>query len=189
MFAQRFHPSMRFAAGPRREIGIRTVFNILGPLTNPAGAQSQLLGLADAGVAETMAQVLRKLGCRHAVVVHGVDGIDEVSISDATRVWELKDGTVSAYSVAPEDVGLTRAPAESIRVESAEESARVVRGVLEGKKGPPRDVVLLNAAAALLAADAVPSLREGIEAAGKAIDDGSALGKVEALAELSQRLE
>ena len=189
MFAQRFHPSMRFAAGPRREIGIRTVFNILGPLTNPAGAQSQLLGLADAGVAETMAQVLRKLGCRHAVVVHGVDGIDEVSISDATRVWELKDGTVSAYSVAPEDVGLTRAPAESIRVESAEESARVVRGVLEGKKGPPRDVVLLNAAAALLAADAVPSLREGTEAAGKAIDDGSALGKVEALAELSQRLE
>lgn len=189
MFAQRFHPSMRFAAGPRREIGIRTVFNILGPLTNPAGAGAQLIGVADAGMAERMAAVLGMLGSSHALVVHGGDGLDEISLSGDTAVWELKDGAVSSYTVAPEDLGLGRAGVEALRVGSAEESARMVRGVLEGSPGPARDVVLANSAGALLAADRVTTLQEGIVVAAESIDSGRARQKLEALVELSQRLE
>ena len=123
MFAQRYHPSMRFAAGPRREIGIRNVFNILGPLTNPANADAYLMGVADADMAEKMAQVLGRLGSSHALVVHGMDGMDEITLSDATQVWEMKEGKVSEYTISPEDLGFSRAPREALGISSAGESA------------------------------------------------------------------
>ena len=189
MFAQRYHPSMRFAAGPRREIGIRTVFNILGPLTNPAGAKTHLLGVADPSVAEKMAQVLGRLGSTHALVVHGMDGLDEITLGDDTQVWEMKDGSVSAYAISPEEAGLGRASRESLRADAVDESTRMLRDVLERKPGPPRDVVLLNSAAALLAADRVATLKDGVALASESIDSGAALQKLDALIELSQRLE
>lgn len=189
MFAQRFHPSMRFAAGPRREIGIRTVFNILGPLTNPAGASAQLIGVADPGLGETMADVLGRLGSTHALVVHGVDRLDEISLDGPTQVWELKGGTVSAYTVTPEDLGLPRGDRTELQVGDAEESAAVLRGVLAGETGPARDIVLANAAGALLAADRVATLREGVVLAAESIDSGAARERLKALVDLSQSLE
>ena len=189
MFAQTFHPSMKFAAGPRREIGIRTVFNILGPLTNPAGAISQVIGVADPSVAENLANVLRLLGSKRALVVHGADGLDEVTLGDDTHVWELKEGAVSSYDVTPEDFGLSPADAGTLKVSSAEESADMMRNVLQGQAGPERDVVLANAAAALMAADIVSTLEDGVQVAAQAIDSGSARQKLESLVELSQKLE
>ena len=189
MFAQKFHPSMRFAAAPRREIGIRTVFNILGPLTNPAGATSQLIGVADPAVGETMANVLGRLGSSHALVVHGSDGLDEMTLGGETQVWELRDGAVSTSAVTPEDLGLGRTQPDELRVGSAEESAAVLRSVLDGSAGPARDMVLANAAGALLAADRVSTLKEGVTVAAESIDSGDARGKLDALVELSQRLE
>ena len=189
MFAQTFHPSMRFAAGPRREIGIRTVFNILGPLTNPASATAQLIGVADPAVGEKMATVLGRLGSNHALVVHGKDGLDEISLSDETQVWELKDGSVSEYTITPEDIGLGRIRKGDLEVVGAEESAAVVRRVLQGEAGPARDVVLANAGATLVAADKANTIAEGVALAARSIDDGSALAKLDALIELSQKLE
>ena len=189
MFAQVFHPSMRFAAGPRREIGIRTVFNILGPLTNPAGAKAQLIGVADPGVGATMADVLRRLGSTHALVVHGNDGLDEISLGDTTQVWELRDGAVTQSSATPEGLGLGRVGKDELKVGSAEESARTLREVLGGAHGPARDVVLANAAGALVAADVAASLKEGVELAAQSIDSGSAKQKLDALVKLSQTLE
>ena len=189
MFAQTFHPSMKFASGPRREIGIRTVFNILGPLTNPAGAISQVIGVADPSVAENLANVLRLLGSKRALVVHGADGLDEVTLGDDTHVWELKEGAVSSYDVTPEDFGLSTAAAGTLKVTSAEESADMMRKVLQGQAGPERDVVLANAAAALMAADIVSTLEDGVQVAAQAIDGGRARQKLEALVELSQKLE
>lgn len=189
MFAQRFHPSMRFAAPPRREIGIRTVFNILGPLTNPAGAKSQLIGVADPLTAPKMAQALGMLGSRRALVVHGDDGMDEITIAGATRIWELSDGAVSEYAVTPESLGLQRAPIDAIRAVDAAQSADTLRAALGGKPGPARDVTLLNAAAALLAADKAPSLQDGIAAAAKSIDNGSAQQRLNDFITISQSLE
>jgi len=188
MFAQTFHPSMRYAAGPRREIGIRTVFNILGPLTNPAGARSQLIGVADAGVAEMMASVLATLGSTHAVVVHGRDGLVEITLSDATDVWELRDGKVSTYSVTPEELGLERVNNADIGIADAQEGAQKVRDVLGGAAGPERRMVLANAAGALLAADKAATLPDGVALAAESIDNGAALGKFDALVELSQKI-
>ena len=188
MFAQRFHPSMRFAAGPRREIGIRTVFNILGPLTNPAGAKTQLIGVAGPKVAETMAEVLRRLGSSHALVVHGADGLDEITLGDETHVWELKDGKVSSYSVSPEDLGLGRVARDDLRVAGVEESTQTLRDVLQGRHGAARDVVLANAAGALVAAGRAATLKEGVPLAAESIDSGAAKDKLDALVELSQRL-
>ena len=189
MFAQRYHPSMRFAAGPRREIGIRTVFNILGPLTNPAGATTQLIGVSDYSVGEVMAHVLRSLGSTHALVVHGADGLDEISLGDVTHVWELKDGEVSSYTISPEELGFERVRRNDLKIGSPKESARVLREVLEGWPGPPRNVVLVNAAGALLVAGRVVTLKEGIGVAARSIDDGKATRKLDALVELSQKLE
>lgn len=189
MFAQTFHPSMRFAAGPRREIGIRTVFNILGPLTNPASATAQLIGVADPAVGEKIATVLGRLGSDHALVVHGKDGLDEISLSEATQVWEIKGGSVSEYTITPEEMGLGRVPNDDLEVGGAEESAVIVRRVLQGKSGPTRDVVLANAGATLVAADRANTIAEGVILAARAIDDGSALAKLDALVELSQKLE
>ena len=189
MFAQGFHPSMRFAATPRREIGIRTVFNILGPLTNPAGAGAQVIGVADASMANKMAQVLGRLGSRRALVVHGSDGLDEISITGPTRIWELEDGNVSGYEISPEDAGLSRAPLNEIQASDAEASARIFRAVLQGEPGASRDIVVLNAAAALLAGELVGSLEEGVQAAAASVDSGKALQSLEAFVALSQVLE
>jgi anthranilate phosphoribosyltransferase len=189
MFAQRYHPSMRFAAGPRREIGIRTVFNILGPLTNPARARSHLLGVADATVAEKMAQVLGRLGAEHALVVHAADGLDEITISGSTHVWEVKAGSVDSYDLSPNDLGFQSAPRDALRADSVDDSTRMLRAVLAGELGPTRDIVLMNAAAALLAADNVGSLKEGVAASAESIDSGRALAKLESLISLSQDLE
>ena len=189
MFAQGFHPSMRFAAGPRREIGIRTVFNILGPLTNPAGAGAQVIGVADASMASKMAQVLGRLGSSRALVVHGNDGLDEITIADSTRVWELKNGDVSEYDISPDDFGLSVASLDDIQASDAEASASMLRDVLSGKTGAARDVVLLNAAAALLAANMVLSIPTGVEIAADAIDTGSAMRRMESFVALSQELE
>ena len=189
MFAQGYHPSMRFAAGPRREIGIRTVFNILGPLTNPAGADRQVIGVADPSMADRMARVLGQLGSRKALVVHGSDGMDEITITGPSTIWQLENGEVTEFEVTPGDLGVSVSPADSIRATSSEHSARIARSVLSGESGPARDVVLLNAAAALVAADRSDSLAAGVELAARSIDSGEAQAKLDAVVELSQSLD
>ena len=188
MFAPNFHPAMKYAAAPRREIGIRTVFNILGPLTNPAGAKAQVLGVAEGSLTMKMAQVLELLGCHHALVVHGEDGLDEITPGGRTTVCELKEGTINSYSLAPEDLGFRRATRESLKGGSAQDNADLLRRVLEGEKGPRRDIVLMNAAAAIVAGDRAANLEEGIEIAKEAIDSRKALEKLEGLIGISQSL-
>ena len=189
MFAQGFHPSMRFAAGPRREIGIRTVFNILGPLTNPAGAGAQVIGVADASMASKMAQALSRLGSRRALVVHGNDGLDEISVAAPTHVWELNDGAVNEYNISPADFDMSTASLDDIQASDAATSANTLRNVLNGKAGAVRDIVLLNAAAALLAGDIVETLQEGVDVAAQSIDSGNATKSMQAFIVLSQSLE
>ncbi len=189
MFAQTFHPSMRFAAGPRREIGIRTVFNMLGPLTNPAGAKSQLIGVANPELGEKMAQVLAILGSEHSLVVHGVDGLDEMTLSGESHVWELKDGKIESYTVTPTDLGFDKVHSGELRVGSAAESAKVLRDVLNGAAGPTRNVVVVNAAAGLLAVDRVGTLNQGVKVASESIDSGIAQAKLDEFVTLSQTLE
>jgi anthranilate phosphoribosyltransferase len=174
MFAPAFHPAMRFAAGPRREIGVRSVFNILGPLTNPAGASSQVLGVADAAIGEKMIEVLGRLGCRHALVVHGEDGLDEMTLGGPTLVYELKGGDIRSYRVTPEEVGVRRASGQAVKGGSPEQNAATMRAVFGGETGPLRDIVLLNSAAALVAADKAATLAEGVPLAARAIDSGAA---------------
>lgn len=188
MFAPVFHPAMKYAAVPRREIGIRTVFNILGPLTSPAGAEAQVLGVADGSLVEKLALVLQGLGCHHALVVHGEDGLDEITVTGKTRVCELKDGAVNSYSISPDDFGLPRSGLDSLKGSTLEENAALLRGVLAGTPGPRRDVVLMNTAAALLAGDKVAKLQEGVALAKEVIDSGHALAKLEQLIEFSQSL-
>ena len=185
LFAQVFHPAMRHAAGPRRELGFRTVFNILGPLSNPAGATRQVLGVYDPSLTERMARVLGLLGAERALVVHGAGGMDELSTLGTTRVSELGGGKVVNYEIAPEDVGLGRARLEDLLGGAPEVNARMVREVLDGVPGPRRDIVLLNAAAALVAADRARSLREGIALAAESIDSGRARAALDALVEYS----
>ena len=174
MFAPKFHPAMRYAMGPRRELGVRTVFNILGPLTNPAGARSQLLGAARPEMAAMIAAVLARLGTHHALVVHGQEGLDEISLAGPSTVHEVCDGAVRSYELRPEDVGLRPAPLEAVRGGTPEENAARLRAVLSGERGPLRDIVVLNAAAALVAADIAGGMAEGIERAAAAIDSGAA---------------
>lgn len=188
MFAPTLHTSMKHVAPVRKEIGMRTIFNLLGPLTNPAMAGAQVMGVFSPNLTEPLARVLGNLGCRHALVVHGLDGVDEISISGPTVVSEMEDGLVHTYRVIPEDVGIARAPREYIRGGTKEENAAITEAVLGGEKGPRRDVVLLNAAAALLATGAARSLREGVGIAEQSIDSGAALRTLEALRRLSQQL-
>ena len=189
MFAPSFHPAMKYAAAPRREIGIRTVFNILGPLTNPARAEYQVIGVPSENLGKKIALTLRHLGIRHALVVHGLDGMDELSITDRSRVWELgKDETIRDYYVSPEDVGLKRAPATAVTGGTPAENAKILRLVLEGEKTPRRDVVLRNTAAALVIGDRVVTLQQGVVLSGEIIDSGKALEKLEQLIEFSQSL-
>jgi len=186
MFAQAFHPAMKHVAGPRREIGVRTVFNVLGPLTNPAGAAHQLLGVARAELAPLLAEALGRLGARHALVVHGHGGLDELSLSGPSAVHELLDGALREYGVSPEDVGLSPAPNEAVRGGSPEENAAALRGVLDGETGPLRDITLLNAAAALVAAGLAAGLKDGVALAARAVDAGAARDKLDAFVALTR---
>ena len=188
MFAPVFHPAMKYAAAPRREIGIRTVFNILGPLTNPASARAQVLGVAEGSLGEKLALVLQSLGCHHALVVHGEDGLDEITLTGKTQVCELRDGNIKSYIISPEDFGFSRASLDSLKGSTAGENASRLRSVLAGALGPQRDVVLMNAAAALVVGDKAASLREGVALAKEVIDDGRALVKLEQLIGFSQSL-
>ncbi|PLX83595.1 MAG: anthranilate phosphoribosyltransferase [Desulfuromonas sp.] len=185
LFAPALHGAMRHAIGPRREIGIRTVFNILGPLTNPAGADRQVLGVYQEDLVEVMANVLVELGCRKGFVVHGMDGMDEVTLTGPTRVGEIRDGAVTLSTVEPEDFGLTRCKLSDLQGGDATRNAAIVRAILDGEKGPRRDVVLLNSAFALVAADLAPDLPAALERAASAIDSGEALARLEGLARVT----
>lgn len=173
LFAPVFHPSFRFAAVPRRELSIRTVFNVLGPLCNPAGAKYQALGVADGALAAKMADVLLRLGVERAIVFHATDGMDELSVASPSFVIEI-DGRRKEYELDPADLGLAKAPIETIRGGGPEENARVAKELLEGAKGPRRDVVLLNTSAALRAAGLAKDWKEGLGLAAEAIDSGRA---------------
>ncbi|MCB1734411.1 MAG: anthranilate phosphoribosyltransferase [Gammaproteobacteria bacterium] len=189
LFAPKHHGAMKHAIGPRREMGVRTVFNVLGPLTNPAGAPNQVLGVFAGSLVEPLAEVLKQLGSRHVMVVHAEDGMDEISIGSPTRVAELKDGVVNAYEIAPEDFDIARADVASLAVDGAEESLAVIRGVLSGETtGPAADIVALNAAAAIYTAGISVSFAEGLVLARDAMSSGAAARKLAALVELSNRL-
>jgi|DewCreStandDraft_5_1066085.scaffolds.fasta_scaffold00136_66 anthranilate phosphoribosyltransferase len=181
LFAPRFHLAMKHALAPRKEIGIRTVFNILGPLTNPAGAQYQILGVADPSLVEVMAACLLELGVRRAMVVHGLDGMDELSICAPTQVAEVDQGAIRTYTLDPDGVGLSRSDLAAISGGTLEENARIALSVLQGEQGPRRDAVVLNAAAGLYVSGHVGDLREGIALACKSIDSGAALDRLVAL--------
>ena len=182
MFAPMLHGAMKYAIGPRREIGIRTIFNILGPLTNPAGANVYVMGVFTPDLIETLAHVLNNFGVKRALVVCGEGNIDEITITGETKVADLKDGKVSTYSITPEELGLTRASLEDIKgSETAEASAMQLRDVLEGKPGACLDIVLMNAGAGLMAAGKADDLKAGVEFAREIIVSGAALAKMEAL--------
>jgi anthranilate phosphoribosyltransferase len=181
LFAPALHAAMRHVAPVRREMGIRTIFNLLGPLTNPAGAERQVVGVYRGEMVPVLAGALGRLGSIRAMVVHGFDGLDEITITGPTRVAEWVDDDVLEYEIRPEQVGMTVAPIESIRGGDAAENAGFVRSVLAGEPGPRRDVVLLNAGAALVVAGVAGDLASGVAAAEESIDSGMALGKLESL--------
>lgn len=185
LFAPALHGAMKHAIGPRREIGIRTIFNILGPLTNPAGADRQVLGVYDEKLVDVLARVLVRLGCRRGFVVHGLDGMDEVTLTGPTRIGEIRDGTVGLSTIEPEDFGLRRCSLADLQGGDAAANAAIVRAVLAGSRGPKRDVVLLNAAYALVAAGLAKEVETGLEQARRAIDDGLALAQLEGLIRLT----
>jgi anthranilate phosphoribosyltransferase len=187
MFAPLFHPAMKFAAGPRREIGIRTVFNILGPLTNPAGAHAQVIGVAARPLVERMAEALALLGTHHALIVHGDDGVDEISICAPTQVAEVRDGQVRSYEIEPETFGFRRASPDEVRGADAQTNAEITRAILAGESGARRSVVLLNAAAALVAGGLAPTFDDGVDRAARAIDSGAAAETLRRLVEVSRR--
>lgn len=178
-FAQKYHTSMKYVGAIRKELGIRTVFNILGPLTNPASPSRQLLGVYDASLVEPLARVLYSLGVKQGMVVYGQDKLDEISLSSATSVCEFRDGEYKSYEICPEDFGLTRCDKEDLKGGSPEENAKIVRAVLGGEKGPRRDVVLMNAGAALYISGKAESLEAGVRLAAELIDSGAAMRKLE----------
>lgn len=186
MFAQRHHSAMRHAIGPRRELGTRTIFNLLGPLTNPASAQNQVLGVFDGQWVRPLAEVLQQLGSKHAMVVHGDDGMDEISCTGPTQVAELHDGEIVEYTISPEEFGLNRATLADIQVGSPEESLAVVKAIFSGAKGAPRDIVCLNAGAAIYVGHQAENLKEGVQRAGEVLDSGAASTTLDQLVKLSQ---
>lgn len=187
LFAPALHPAMKYAIGPRREIAIRTIFNILGPLTNPARAAHQLMGVYDGSLTEKLAEVLGKLGSKHVLVVHGEDGLDEISITGKTKISELKEGDIRTYSIYPDEFGLTISNINEIKGGEANENAKILQDILNGENGPKRDAVLLNAAGALLAADKVPNFAEGIALAANSIDSGAALNSLNCLIDFTNK--
>jgi anthranilate phosphoribosyltransferase len=192
MFAPGFHPATKFAGAPRREIGIRTIFNVLGPLTNPAHVEYQVVGVPDEDLGEKLIQVLQRLGLKHALAVNGLNGMDEISISGKSKIWELYNGEITSYFIIPDDFGLTIAEAEEVKGGSPQENAEMLLSVLEGTAGPRRDVVLMNAAAAMVVGGktgqpaGLSALKDGLEIAADAIDGGRAANKLKALVELSR---
>lgn len=181
MFAQKHHGAMKYAIGPRREMAVRTIFNLLGPLTNPAKAPHQVLGVFDKRWVKPMAEVLQKLGSKHVLVVHAEDGLDEISIGAETHVAELKNNEITTYTIQPEDFGLSRSDVSKLTVSNAHDSLTLIKQIFAGKLGPARDIVVLNAGAAIYAADIVDSLSQGITMAAKVIDSGAATQKLNAL--------
>ena len=187
LFAQNYHLSMKYVAGVRKELSIRTIFNILGPLTNPAGASMQVLGVYEKELVEPLTEVIKNLGVKSAVVVYGVDGMDEISVSDKTFVCELKDGKTMSYEISPEYFDMELSSKEDIVGGDAKENAEITLSVLNGEKGPKRNAVLLNSAAGLYIAGKVKSLREGVELAADIIDSGKALKQLERFIECTNR--
>jgi len=181
MFAPNFHPAMRYAAPVRKKLGVRTIFNVLGPLANPASATHQVLGVYEASLTETMAKVLSQLGSEHVMVVHGEDGMDEISISSATQVSELKNKSITTYTIKPTDFGFDMADLKTIQVENVDASKAMMLDVLKGDKGPHRDITLLNAGAAIYVSGLTSTLKEGIEKAALVIDQGLSSKKLESL--------
>jgi anthranilate phosphoribosyltransferase len=189
LFAPRHHSAMRHAVGPRKEMGVRTLFNLLGPLTNPAGAPNQVLGVFSADWLEPLAMVLDKLGSVHVLVVHAEDGLDEISIGSSTQIAELKQGEVSRYRIAPEQFGVSACDVQSLAVEGPGESLARLREALDDVPGPARDIVVLNSGAAIYASGVAASLEAGVEAARLAISSGEAKRKLDALVELTNRFQ
>jgi anthranilate phosphoribosyltransferase len=187
LFAPQHHSAMKHAIGPRKEMGVRSVFNLLGPLTNPAGAPNQVLGVFSDDWVEPLAQVLKRLGSEHVLVVHAEDGLDEISIGAPTHVAELKDGVIAVYSVTPEDFGLQRADVASLAVADAQQSLAMIRDVLENRAGPARDIVTLTAGAAIYAAGLAASLADGVARAGEVLQSGKAKATLEALVRVSNK--
>ncbi|MGB2884840.1 MAG: anthranilate phosphoribosyltransferase, partial [Dehalococcoidia bacterium] len=186
LFAPLLHPAMKHALGPRQEIGLRTIFNILGPLSNPASARRQLLGVYDSSLTELMAEVLRTLGAEHALVVHGADGLDELSVTGPNKISRVYDSQIETYHLDPQELGLPRAELGDLAGGTIEDNAAITKALLKGERGPKRDIVLLNAAAVFIAGGMVASFDEGLVLAAKAIDSGNALSKLEQLIEFSQ---
>jgi anthranilate phosphoribosyltransferase len=188
LFAPLFHPAMKFAIGPRREMGIRTIFNILGPITNPAGARRQILGVFADKLTEILAAVLGKLGAIDAMVVHGEDGLDEISISGKTKVSRFKEGNVENFFIQPEDFGILRGTIDNIRGGNKETNASITLSILKGEKGFKRDIVLMNSAVAIIIAGRTEDLKEAFNMASESIDSGKALKKLEEVKRLSNEL-
>ncbi len=181
LYAPTLHKAMKHAIGPRREMGIRTVFNILGPLTNPAQATAQVLGVYAAELTQPIAQVLQSLGCRRAYVIHGEDGLDEITTTSRTRVSELKDGEILNYYLQPQDFGIAIAELNQLRGGDPKENMRLALDILKGERGPRRDIVLLNAAAAIAVAGRASDIEGGLELAAESLDSGTAFEKLERL--------
>jgi anthranilate phosphoribosyltransferase len=186
LFAPVLHPSMKFAIGPRREIGIRTLFNILGPLSNPAGARHGVLGVYSRDLALTLAEAAAALGAKRLFVVHGLDGLDEITTTTGTRVAEVKEGDVITYEIKPQDLGLPTASSDDLAGGDAAANAAILRDILAGKKGPQRDIVLANSAAAIVAGGKAATLKDGIAVAAHAVDSGAAMHKLDRLVEATQ---
>ena len=186
LFAPALHGAMKYAIGPRKEIGIRTIFNILGPLTNPAGADRQVLGVYRRELVEPMTRVLKKLGCKKGFIVHGSDGMDEITLTGPTSIGEIGDD-LRFYDIRPEDYGLTPCSLDELKGGDADRNAEIVKGILKGEKGPRRDVVLLNSAFALVTAEKVSSVNDGLKLAAEILDSGKALDKLEGLVEMTNR--
>jgi anthranilate phosphoribosyltransferase len=184
LFAPRLHPAFKAVAGIRRELGVRTIFNVLGPLANPAGARHQVMGVYEARWVPIIGGVLAALGARHAFVVHG-DGLDEITVTGMTHICEVKEGSLDRYSMLPEDIGLGRHPIEALAGGDAADNARILRDILDGQQGGPREAVLANAAAALVTAGAARDLRQGVRVAAESIDTGAAREKLKQLARIT----
>lgn len=189
MFAPGHHSAMKHAIGPRKEMGTRTIFNVLGPLTNPAGVPNLVLGVFSSELLEPLAEVLQQLGCRHVMVVHSRDGLDEISIGDTTDVAELKDGQIRLYSIQPEQFGFKRAPLDTVRVDDAAQSLELIYSVLEDEAGPARDIVCMNAGAAIYATGLADSLADGVKKAAEVISSGEARNRLDRLVMRTQGFE
>ena len=189
MFAPNFHQAMKHAITPRRELGIRTVFNVLGPLTNPAGVKGQVLGVFDPDLTEIIANTLMQIGVVRALVVHGMDGLDEITTTSKTKVSELKNGQVTTYYLDPKSYGFSYTSQEEILGGEPRDNAEIIMSILNGEKGPKRDITILNSAAAIYVANIAQSLDEGIKISNETIDSGLALKKLKMLINLTQEMK